>query len=233
MSDNGDSQPSKPPFKRFVISLFGESGAGKTTVLGRLIEMLRTRARYNLEVAEGFQTHDLRSIMWYRTGRKYSGAVSVCTMGDTVEIIQKNFDFFEAHFNNQLTAQITTPWSLWEKEFNQELTEVELQSTTKHGAPIGVLVTASRKPLGEYKKLRDRLKGYAILNIPIRVDVWHESELDKPTDSRDWMTSVRAIPELLLFHVNHVLRYNQFKKYVGKRGYRVNFAALSSSVSRD
>lgn len=233
MSDNGDSQPSKPPFKRFVISLFGESGAGKTTVLGRLIDMLRTRARYNLEVSEGFLTHDLRSIMWYRTGRKYSGAVCVCTMGDTVEIIQKNLDFFEAHFDDLQAAQTTTPWSLWEKEFKQKLSEAELQSITKHGAPIGVLVTASRKPLGEYKKLRDRLKGYAILNIPIRVDVWHESELDTPTDSRDWMTSVRAIPELLLFHVNHVLRYNQFKKYVGKKGYRVNFSALSSSISRD
>lgn len=231
MSDNGDSQPRKPPFKRFVISLFGESGAGKTTVLGRLIGMLRTRARYNLEVSEGFLTHDLRSIMWYRTGRKYSGAVCVCTMGDTVEIIQKNLDFFEAHFDDLQAAQTTTPWSLWEKEFKQKLSEAELQSITKHGAPIGVLVTASRKPLGEYKKLRDRLKGYAILNIPIRVDVWHG--LKAQTNSCEWMTSVRAIPELLLFQINHVLRQAKFKVYSPKKKHLVDFAVLSSNVSRD
>lgn len=228
MEDNGGPQPTKPSFRRFVISLFGESGAGKTTVLKCLIDMLRTRARYNLEVSEGFLTHDLRSIMWYRTGRKYSGAVCVCTMGDTVEIIQKNFDFFEAHFNNLQTQQATTPWTLWEKEFGQE---TELQSTRKHDAPIGVLVTASRKPLGEYKKLRDRLKGYSVLNVPIRVDIWHGLRVQ--TSSCDWMTSVRAIPELLLFHVNHVLRYNQFKKCVGGKGNRVNFSTLSSSISRD
>ena len=231
MSENGNPKSGNPSFKRFVICLFGGSGAGKTTVLGCLIDMLRRRAQYNLEVSEGFQTHDLRSIMWYRTGRKYSGGVCVCTMGDTVEIIQKNFDFFEAHFNNQRTSQITTPWSLWEKDFCQDLSETELQSTAKHGAPIGVLVTASRKPLGSYKELQDKIKGYTVLNVPIRVDVWHGC--DKQTNSCEWMTSVRAVPELLFFHVNHVLRQAKFKEYSKKEKCLVDFDALSSNVSCD
>lgn len=194
MVDKGILQSNKPTLQRFVINLFGESGSGKTTVLQRLIDIMRVRAKYSLEVSEDFLAQDRKAVLWYRTGRQYSGSVCVCTKGDSLELVKGNFDFFEAH--NDVSSAMT-PWSSWEKAFGQELSKTGLKSTTKHKHPIGVLVTASRKPLDRYKGLLDGLKDYSVLNVPIRVDAC--CPLNAQKNSCDWMASVRTVPEVLLF----------------------------------
>lgn len=206
MGDKGNSQLNKPMLQRFVINLFGESGAGKTTVLQRLIDILRVRAKYSLEVAEDFLVQDRKAVMWYRSGKQYSGTVCVCAKGDSLGLIKGNFDFFEKHND---VPKAMTPWTSWEKACGKELSKTEMQNTTKHKLPVGVLVTASRKPLECYKGLLSGVKSCSVLNVPIRVDACCSLNLQK--NSCEWMASARTVPEVLLFHVNYVLRHAKFK----------------------
>ena len=229
MSTTANQQTGSPSGNRFIINLFGESGMGKTTILRQLIEMLRSRAQYNLEVGEGFQTHDLRSMMWYRTGWKYSGAVCVCTMGDSVDIIKKNIDFFNTHFDS---SKNLFPWISWVEAFRRgdsPLATSELNSTKMPSSAIGILVTASRKPIVKSdKKLKDRLQGFNILNIPIQLDIW--PKLEEEGKIGIWRASVRSPSELVLVHVNYLLRNAKFKP-IPKKVF--DFKLLSAGISRD
>lgn len=232
--------------KKFIINLFGESGMGKTTVLRQLIEMLRSRSKYNVEVSEGFQTHDLRSIMWYRAGRKYSGAVCVCTMGDSLDIIKNNLAFFDAHFD---VSQSKTPWDFWKDSFpkgnstlqdekSKSQQDEKVQNAKANDSPIGILITASRKPFGDYyKKIKDSFKGYIdILNIPIQIEVKYNANGHGANENKakvkpfnDWMASLRSTPELLLFHINYLLRNEKFRSIKNP----IDFERIEAGVSRD
>lgn len=217
--------------KKFIISLFGESGVGKTTVLLKLIEKLRQRARYNLEVADGFQSRDRRTIMWYRTGKKYSGAVCVCTSGDTREIIQSNIDFFTRHFD---VANGKAPWNAWcnaIRDGKPVLSSDELKTTRMFDAPIGLLVTAARKPLRDYGSKLRLPSGVNLIDVPVRIDVWHG--LKNPPNICDWMSAVFVPPEVLLFKINYLLRNDSFKEYSPDKNKRVSVKAMRSNISRD
>lgn len=215
----------------FIISFFGKSGAGKTTALCRLIEMLRQRARYNLEVADGFQAHDRRTIMWYRTGKKYSGAVCVCTSGDTCEIIQRNIDFFTRHFD---VTKGKTPWSAWcdaVRDGKPDLSSDELKSIKKFDVPIGVLVTASRKPLRDYGSKLKLPPNVEPIDVPVRIDAWHG--LKSLANICDWMSSVLVPPEVLLFKINYILRTSHLEKYSPIHNKQVSIKSIRSNISRD
>ena len=217
--------------KRFIINFFGESGSGKTTVLCRLIEMLRLRAKYNLEVADGFLTRDRKAMLWYRSGRKYSGAVCVCTSGDTAEIIRENISFFQRHFD---VVNGNTPWHAWcdaIRDGDPPLSQEEVKSTQMHQLPIGILVTASRKPLRYYRTLPS-LSDYNCLDVPILVNAWHGLN-GSNNASCDWMNSLLVPAEVLLVHVNYILHNGCFKSYASAKGYRVSMKAMRSSISRD
>lgn len=206
----------------FVINLFGESGTGKTTVLRNLIEMLRPHTKLGLEVSEHFGGKDCRAIFWYRTGKSKPGAVCVCTQGDSLGIIRQNIDFFESHFS---ARKAITPWAMWKK--------LALEGGGNMTTPcpqIGILVTASRKPLGRYKKLLTRLQGYEILNIPISLDVWNNHNSPK---GLDWTTSIHTLPELLLLHINYVLHNVSFKRSSIGSLKTVNVSNLHLEASQD
>ena len=133
---------------KFIINLFGESGAGKLTVLLQVIELLKKQSKYFMEVRDRFKTRDCRSMMWCRSGQKYSGAVSVCTMGDTEPILIKNIKFFERLFD---PSNSVSPWNVWEDAVGEKASKKERAHLRTD--KIGVLVTASHKPLVCYKKL--------------------------------------------------------------------------------
>ena len=219
-----------PVTKTFVINLFGESGTGKTTVLCQLIEMLRCRAKYNLEVAERFQSHDRRAMMWCLSGMQFSGAVSVCTLGDTLKIIQDNVNFFERFFN---VPQNKAPWYAWCDAIRGNtpvLKQKEIASTQKSGQILGILVTAARKPLHHYKALK-LPSNSIILDVPIRVDAWHN--VNDQLGNCDWMSSIFTPPEVLLSIVNYILHNGKLKQYSSNNGTRVSFKSIRSNISRD
>lgn len=203
---------------RFIINLFGESGMGKTTVLRQLIEMLRVRAQYNIEVGDGFKTQDLRSIMWYRIGQSPAGVVCVCTKGDNPGIIKENVRFFNDHFQ---VLKSKGSWTSWVPD--------EFKNAMSQGSPIGVLVTASRKPfIKGNKKSEDSLEGFDILNIPIQLDIWPNPEEERQIGT--WRTAVRSPSELVLVHINYLLRNAMFKPIPKKI---FDFKSLRAGVSRD
>ena len=231
MIENDKTNPAVQGSKMFIISLFGESGVGKTNALRRLIEMLRQRARYNLEVADGFQSRDRRTIMWYRTGKKYSGAVCVCTSGDTREIIQVNIDYFTRHFD---VANGKAPWNAWSnaiRDGNHDLSSDELKNTRMFDVPIGILVTAARKPLRDYGLKLKLPLGANLIDVPVRIDAWHG--LKDPSNVCDWMSSVLVPPEVLLFKITYILRNDSFKEHSPDKNKRVSVRAMRSNISRD
>ena len=214
---------------RFVINLFGESGSGKTQILSSLTNILCERSKYVFAVSDGFLSRDRRTMTWYRTGKKFSGAVCVCTSGDSIEIIQQNFRFFCNHLGGN------SPWLAWQNEMKQiksvqEFERFKLDDVFRHGEPIAILVTASRKPLELYGKLQ--LAQYTVVNIPVRADVWHGNRTGC-AGNVPWMASVRTTPEALLFHVNYILRHGQIKGYINAAGHRVCVKAMRANVSRD
>ena len=212
---------------KFIINLFGESGAGKSTVLLQLIEMLRKQSKYFMEVRDNFKTRDCRSMMWCRSGQKYSGAVSVCTMGDTEPILLDNLKFFDRLFDPK---NLASPWNTWEDVTARKVSKQERANLRDD--KIGVLVTASHKPLVCYKKLSNVItsKGYKVVNIPVRVDFWNGTKGSVPEEK--WVASEFTVPQVLLFHVNYIIRNGQFRTMRNKNHFGVSFANAEAEVSR-
>lgn len=213
---------------KFIINLFGESGAGKSTVLLQLIEMLRKQSKYFMEVRDNFKTRDWRSIMWCRSGQKYSGAVSVCTMGDTEPILLDNLQFFDRLFDPKNSA---SPWNAWEDVTARKVSKQERANLRDD--KIGVLVTASHKPLVCYKKLSKVInsRGYKVINIPIRVDFWNGSK--GSVHEELWTASEFTVPQVLLFHVNYIVRNGCLRKMLNKKHFDVSVVNSDAEVSRD
>ena len=206
---------------KFIINLFGESCAGKTTTLCNLLQMLRPRVKYSLSTSEGFRSRDRREMTWYRVGNKNMGAVCVCTCGDTKEIVKKNIEFFERHFYAQ-----NMPWDKWCEACDAKLSDVEKEKLSED--PIGILVTASRKPLAEYDF---DLHEFSLLDIPIRADYWHDEVATK--NPCKWTLPIAVLPESILFHIHYTLRFKAFKGFVKKRKYRCSLRDSRASISRD
>lgn len=213
---------------KFIINLFGESGAGKSTVLLQLIEMLRKQSKYFMDARDRFRTCDCRSMLWCRSGQKYSGAICVCTMGDTESILLKNLKFFERLFDPNKSV---APWNEWEEVFDEKVSENERANLRDE--KIGVLVTASHKPLVCYKKFWKKIShdGYKVVNIPVRVDFWNGESGNVLAEK--WVASEFTVPQVLLFHVNYIVRNGSFRVAIKKNHFGVAIANSEVEVSRD
>ena len=161
--------------------------------------------------------------MWCSSGMQFSGAVCVCTLGDTPKIIQENFDFFKRFFD---VSQGKTPWYAWcdaVRDNKPSLKRKEIESTQKSGQVLGVLVTASRKPLRNYKALK-LPQNIIPLDVPIRIDAWHN-----PNNQRcnsDWMSSIFTPPEVLLSIINYIFHTGNLKQYSSNNGMEVSFKSI-------
>ena len=202
--------------KWFVINLFGESHSGKTTILKCLINLLRAQSRCAVDLDS--DKVDQKSLTWHcNGGGKQLGSVCVCTAGDTEPVVVGNVGFFKQAMKR------SSPW-------NFLVCNVPGSVIRSVAGFCAILVMASRKPLSAYKNL-EIPPGCEVVNFPVRVDGWHAVGVAKI--GSDWMSSVRMTPEVLLFHVNYILRKGGVKQYNGKLGHRVSVKAMRASVSRD
>lgn len=224
--------------KKFIICVFGESSAGKSTLLRSLFCDIIGNSKYSICDAEGFQCKDRRAVGWYRTGRSRQGVVAIGTPGDSWDVIKANIDFFEKHL------------SLWDEWFKnctlnggRRIIEMDAdfdkkrdrlaESPEKLGIPK-ILVTAARKPLESYAEWDEYKSEYEVLNIPINVDAWYfRKEKSEDTDAVEWMLPVRLIKESLLENIRYVLIKKNLRRYPGKSERKIDPKKIKASVSRD
>ena len=216
--------------KKFIICVFGESGAGKSTLLRSMIHDIIDNSKLSICDAEGFVSRDRRVAAWYRTGKTRQGIVSICTAGDSPDVIKANLKFFN---KNRFC------WKAWFGYSNvlgdgRKMTDKERQNLK--GMPR-ILITSARKPLEEYQELKGVLRGCKVLNIPIAFDVWKFSKGEKvPDGAVEWMSPRRATAESLFQHLRYILIHNEIKRPTSadvKKNRVVNCADLTRIISRD
>lgn len=224
----GDGKTVKP--QKFIISLFGESGAGKSTLLRSMIHDIIDNSKLSICDAEGFTSRDRRVAAWYRTGKTRQGIVSICTAGDSPDVIKANIEFFKKN---------SSCWKVWLGYSNvfgdgRKMNDKECQNL--NGMPR-ILVTAARRPLEEYQELKGALRRCKVLNIPVAYDVWKFSDGEKvPGGAVEWMSPRRATEESLFHHLRYILIHNEIRRPTSadvKRNRAVNCAELTRIISRD
>lgn len=215
---------------KFIICLFGESGAGKSTLLSSMMHDIIDNSKLSICDAEGFVSRDRRVAAWYRTGKTRQGIVSICTAGDSPDIIKANIEFFKKY---------SACWKVWFGIPNvsgddREMDEKEVPNLK---AMPRILITSARKPLGEYQELKDELRGCKVLNIPVAFDVWKFSKGEKPLDGAvEWLSPRRATAESLFQHLRYILIHNEIKRPTSadsKKNRVVNCADMTRIISRD
>lgn len=210
--------------KKFIICVFGESSAGKSTLLRSLFCDIIGNSRYSICDAESFDGKDRRVAVWYRVGNSNQGIVAIGTAGDRWEIIKANIRFFKKHLHL---------WDEWSKNCSFYGKEREKKGFGKENIPM-VLVTAARRPLGAYRGWKDFEHEFEVLNIPINVDAWYfRKEESKDTDAVEWMLPVRLIKESLLENIRYILIKRKLKCYPSKAERKINHKKIKASVSRD
>lgn len=216
--------------QKFIISVFGESGAGKSTLLRGVIHDIIDNSKLSICDAEGFVSRDRRVATWYRTGKTRQGIVSICTAGDSPDVIKANIKFFKKN---------SSCWKVWFRYSNvfgkkRKMTGREPQNLKDMPR---ILITSARKPLEEYQELRGVLRGCKVLNIPVAFDVWKLSRGEKlPDGAIEWMLPRRTTAESLFQLLRYILIHNEIKRPTSadvKKNRVVNCADLVRIISRD
>ena len=224
--------------KKFIICVFGESSAGKSTLLRSLFSDIIGNSKYSICDAEGFQCKDRRAAGWYRTGRSRQCVIAIGTPGDSWDVIKANVDFFMRHLRL---------WDEWFKNYTlnggRRLVKKGVDFNKKKDRQVEdpdeldmpkILVTAARKPLESYAEWDEYKSEFEVLNIPINADAWYfQNEKAEDVGVVEWMLPVRLIKESLLENIRYIMIKKKLKCYPDKLERKINSRKIRASVSRD
>lgn len=219
--------------KKFIICVFGESSAGKSTLLRGLISDIMLNSKYAVCDAEGFQSKDRRMAAWYRTGKSRQGIVAIGTPGDSWDIINANIKFFEKHlhlWNEWYKNKTTVGKRRCKNKCEEDKKKGCYFECPKKGEYPSILITSARMPLHEYKEWGKCCKKYEVLNIPMDVEVWYLKDDKKDVD---WMSPIRLTAESIMDNIRYILINKKIKTRSSAKKRKIKLNRTRASVSRD